>query len=355
METGELDQVEFIAVAPEVRTHLSGPVAKLVQVVATGSPRHSSAQARSYGATSTPAQPLASQLDRTGSTSQAAQLAHDTFSQLYLDNSTPLEVYAYRGSSAYLLCRLRSIQQQEGLQVSWFQQVQILTTGEHRYTSDERFKPEHMAGSLDWQLHISDVRAQDEGEYECRVNSSPKSASATVYLHVLTPHIQMLESQPTIYVGRGERISLTCRLKYGRPGRAVDQDLIESDGDRISMAEKLYIFWYKDGQVIGQNSRRGGVTLREQRYLDYQEKHVDIEGAQPSDEGEYTCKVVPMLSEDLSASKRVIIGSSSSYSMASSGAQEANHYALLVSTVVSLIVVNRLLSCAFTCRLSSNN
>lgn len=318
-ETSEPDQVEFIAVAPEVRTHLSSPLGKLVGPASSGAGKR--APAAPAGATSPPAQPLASQLELAGSSTTAPVKAHgqqDTFSLLYLDNSTPLEVYAYQGSSAYLLCRLRSFQPQEGLQVSWFQNVQILTSGEHRYTSDERFKPKHLAGSLDWQLHISEVRAEDEGEYECRVNSSPKSASATVFLHVLSPQIHMLDKQQTHQVALGAQISLTCRLEYGRPNRASDLDLLESESDRISLAEKLYIFWYKDGLVLSQNTKRARITFREQHYLDYQEKQVVIEDARPSDQGEYTCKVVPMLSENLSASTRVQVGSSFSTASSSS-------------------------------------
>lgn len=87
------------------------------------------------------------------------------------------------------------------LQVSWIRSrdLQILTSGQHVFTSDSRFtiaydyeaisdvavtksRDDSSASSTDvsddqsesWSLHITNVRSEDSGQYECQINTEPK-------------------------------------------------------------------------------------------------------------------------------------------------------------------------------------
>lgn len=52
--------------------------------------------------------------------------------------------------------------------------LHILTSGEFTFSSDERFKPQHLAGSDAWTLQLDHVKKSDAGRYECQVNTEPK-------------------------------------------------------------------------------------------------------------------------------------------------------------------------------------
>lgn len=51
--------------------------------------------------------------------------------------------------------------------------LHLLTVGRFTYTSDERFKAVHQAGSQDWLLKIFYVQLRDAGQYECQVATTP--------------------------------------------------------------------------------------------------------------------------------------------------------------------------------------
>ena len=61
------------------------------------------------------------------------------------------------------------------LQVSWvrYRDTSLLSVGKFVYISDRRFKVLHEVNSSDWFLVIKSVTYNDEGIYECQVNSDP--------------------------------------------------------------------------------------------------------------------------------------------------------------------------------------
>jgi hypothetical protein len=284
----------------------------------------------------------------TATPSTAGPSQFDYLTRLYLDNSMQLEVRAHLGETAYLLCRLRAnLQHADQLQVSWFRGVEILTSGEFRYTSDERFKPSHQAGSNDWLLELHNVRASDEGDYECQVNSTPRSASVRVRLVVIAASVEIVEG-PELRVAEGEQVELTCRVQFSsqeqlrsskrrqeeqqqqqqqqtagelgggqpRPDDAPP-DAPDPDEDptrrrrrhvHVSAASwQPYIYWYKD-QVYLHDSR----VQRQQRNLTGGglENVLRVSRASRSDSGSYTCKLVPELTEVRPAQAQVIVATS---------------------------------------------
>lgn len=60
----------------------------------------------------------------------------DPMNKLYFDASLPVQLNSHVGTDAFLRCRLRKVQ--EVLRVSWVKGLNILTTGDLRYTNDER-------------------------------------------------------------------------------------------------------------------------------------------------------------------------------------------------------------------------
>jgi hypothetical protein len=54
--------------------------------------------------------------------------------------------------------------------------LQILTAGFVTFTSDKRFKVNHenSIDTTDWSLLITNVKLEDQGQYECQINTEPK-------------------------------------------------------------------------------------------------------------------------------------------------------------------------------------
>uniref|UniRef100_A0A6G1SLI0 Opioid-binding protein/cell adhesion molecule n=1 Tax=Aceria tosichella TaxID=561515 RepID=A0A6G1SLI0_9ACAR len=284
------------------------------------------------------------------STTTTVSPQFDHLTRLYLDSSMPLEVRAHLGETAYLLCRLRAnLQQADQLRVSWFRKLEILTSGDSRYTSDERFKASHQAGSSDWLLEIHNVRASDEGDYECQVNSTPRSVNVRVRLVVIATSLAILEG-PEVRVEEGEQVELTCRVQFSSQAqlRAASQrpnhdsepnkedpddnnnnkkrfhtesDVGGTEDDDVTSKRRRrrsslittstsnwqpYIYWYKD-QVYLQDNR----VQRQQRNLSNGgsglENVLRVSRASREDSGSYTCKLVPELTGVRPAQAQVLV------------------------------------------------
>lgn len=296
----------------------------------------------------------------------------DHLDRLYLDLGAALDVRAHIGETAYLMCRLRAAQQQqEPLQVSWVRSMQILTSGELRYTSDERFKPTHVPGTQDWRLEVHNVQASDEGAYECQVNSEPRPASVTLHLHVMTASVEIIEA-PEVRVGEGEQIQLTCRVEFasqaqlesrrrkwppadgGAPAelepdhprgrdRAAGASL-EPGGARPSRAASAnwqhYIYWYKDNTSLEYNNPRGDVQVERRDLAGGLESTLRLGGATRNDQGVYLCKLLPELNDVRPARAQVMVGAAGA-SSAGRAAPAAPAAIVLLGLVFALIELVR--------------
>lgn len=277
----------------------------------------------------------------TGANGQASPRRNqiEGLSRLYFDSETPLRVQAHLGETAYLSCRLRSFQQRE-LNVSWIRNIQILTSGELRYTSDERFNPVFLPNKLDWVLEIRNVSESDEGPYECQVNSDPKPAVLTIHLEMVKAQIEIIEA-PRLDLDEGEEIKLTCRVEFSRSrsslipegdvnvslGNSNDTTQMTALDDSTAakrqpavssqvLSYKYYIYWFKGNLSLEYSNPRRGVKVEQNILGDGDRKIIEsslvIEDATKSDSGLYICKIFPQLNGVQPSEVRVSVGGESS-------------------------------------------
>uniref|UniRef100_A0A182FUH9 Ig-like domain-containing protein n=1 Tax=Anopheles albimanus TaxID=7167 RepID=A0A182FUH9_ANOAL len=90
----------------------------------------------------------------------------------YFDDTTPRNVTALVGKSAYLSCRVKNLGNKT---VSWIRHrdIHILTVGSYTYTSDQRFQATHHKSNDDWTLQIKWAQKRDAGLYECQISTQP--------------------------------------------------------------------------------------------------------------------------------------------------------------------------------------
>ncbi|XP_060862802.1 zwei Ig domain protein zig-8-like isoform X1 [Metopolophium dirhodum] len=208
------------------------------------------------------------------------------------DPETPRNVTALEGKSAYLTCKVKSL---DNKTVSWIRHrdIHILTVGAYTYTSDQRFQAiHHRSHSDQWTLHIKWAQKRDAGIYECQVSTQPVR-SIFVTLNVVDDKPPPSDSDdslldmmirdgdftkvpsasisggPDIHVNEGSTINLTCIVKF-------------------SPEPPSYIFWYHYDEVISYDSVRGGVSVVTEKG-DVTVSYLLIQDAVQADSGKYTC------------------------------------------------------------------
>ncbi|XP_073838764.1 zwei Ig domain protein zig-8-like isoform X2 [Musca autumnalis] len=184
----------------------------------------------------------------------------------YFDPTTPRNVTALMGKSAYLSCRVRNLGNKT---VSWIRHrdMHILTVGTYTYTTDLRFQAIHHNGSDDWMLQIKWTQKRDAGMFECQISTQPVR-SYFVDLHVVVP-TATIHGGPDFHVDKGSTINLTCTVKF-------------------SLEPPAYIFWYHHEEVINYDSTRGGVSVITEKG-DVTTSYLLIQNADLADSGKYSC------------------------------------------------------------------
>ncbi|KAH8378840.1 hypothetical protein KR009_001723, partial [Drosophila setifemur] len=199
-------------------------------------------------------------------TTPTAAYTHPKWMEPYFDPSTPRNVTALMGKSAYLSCRVRNLANKT---VSWIRHrdIHILTVGSYTYTSDQRFQATHHQDTDDWTLQIKWAQKRDAGMYECQISTQPVR-SYFVRLNVVVPTATILGG-PDLHVDKGSTINLTCTVKF-------------------SPEPPAYIFWYHHEEVINYDSSRGGVSVITEKG-DVTTSFLLIQNADLADSGKYSC------------------------------------------------------------------
>lgn len=240
------------------------------------------------------------------------------------DASTPRNVTALVGKSAYLSCRVRSLGNRT---VSWIRHrdLHILTVGGYTYTSDQRFQATHSPSTDDWTLHIKWAQQRDAGVYECQVSTQPVR-SYFVTLHIVVPSARILGG-PDLHVDIGSTINLTCLIQF-------------------SPEPPAYIFWYHEDesryvrkQVISYDSARGGVSVVTEKGT-ATTSYLLVQDAAPADSGRYSCS--PSNAEVASVRVHVLNGERPA-AMQTGSAGLSNSSRCIVALLTAVLLHSRLI------------
>ena len=99
---------------------------------------------------------------------------------------------------------------------------------------DDRYQVLHSDTGKDasaWSLQIRNIRKEDEGSYECQINTQPRPRSHVVHVSVVNGHIWILPSDPVVFVGIGGQLNLDCVVDAGP-------------------VQPQFILWYRDNRII---------------------------------------------------------------------------------------------------------
>lgn len=208
------------------------------------------------------------------------------------------------------------------MQVSWIRRkdYHLLTIGVTTYSSDERFNIIRSEDSEEWPLQIKYVQLRDAGLYECQVSTHPPT-SIFVQLDVVEAKAEIFGPSEK-YLKPGSTLRLTCRVvKSNEP--------------------PLYIFWYHNNRMINYDVHRGVnvSTEADNRYSELVITHTNTLNS-----GNYSC----VSNNAVAASTLVhILNGENPAAMQhgdhGNGVLVAVQYRLLLGTIVTYQVINRLL------------
>jgi len=130
-------------------------------------------------------------------------------------NSTIAKVRATLGREATIRCEAKNLVGQKT--VSWvrYSDTSLIAVGKFVYISDHRFKVLHEKHSIEWFLVIKAVSYEDEGIYECQVNSDPYK-TFKYHLSVVEPRTEILGDQER-FVDSTSSLNLTCLVISPNP------------------------------------------------------------------------------------------------------------------------------------------
>ena len=230
--------------------------------------------------------------------------------------STSQEVEAVLGDDLLLHCQVENLGQHT---VSWIRQkdLQILTVGSHKFTTDQRISVKHNPRNEDFMLMIRLVSMEDLGQYECQINTSPvKTTVVTIKLHKSTPALhtsnpgsnphQTTQQTPKLELPENSGSSTSIIGSpdiYFQAGSLVNISCLVN-----SLKEPEHIFWYHNGEVISYYSARGGISIVRKIWKDdtITISSLIIRQAGDEDQGKYTCR--PLTGDFKTASTRLFIG-----------------------------------------------
>jgi len=182
------------------------------------------------------------------------------------DNNTA--IVAHRGSTTTLLCQVHK-DSQYGV-ITWARLAEgnrpytVLTIGDTKYISDERFAIEKPIRHDNWNLRIRNVELDDGGMYECQATTHPPQ-SIFVQLRVVAAYAEIVGTKDKVF-NSGSRLQLICVLT-------------------LATSKPDYIFWYHNDRMINFDTNRGISVLEDENGSTLTMINVSV-----SDSGNYSCQ-----------------------------------------------------------------
>ena len=248
-----------------------------------------------------------------------AQLTSSQTSLPLFSPSTSQEVYTLLGEDIMLHCQVDHLGHHT---VSWIRQkdLQILTVGSHKFTTDNRIAVKHNPRNGDFLLIIRQVSEEDLGLYECQINTSPVRIRVVAILrNENVPASETFDQKANIM----DNISKTPQPKlFDLPGSSTSiigsPDIYFQPGSLVnisclvhSLNQPQHIFWYHDGEVISYYSSRGGISVIRKNGEDDTISSLIIREAGEDDQGTYLCR--PLAGDFKTAKTRLFIGQEAVY------------------------------------------
>ena len=194
-------------------------------------------------------------------------------------SSVPQNITGFVGHPVFLHCFVDSLGSlSSDKTVSWIRlkDFSLLTVGLFTYTSDERFVVRLNDQGNDWCLSIKHVSLQDQGLYECQVNSDPPRSS--FYRLIVKESETRMIGGPDMFVRTGQPLILNCILK-----------------NPPSTLTSFIVFWYKEDKMINYDlseSSRGFTQVINKREEEEVVARLTIKSARLNDSGNYSCHFV---------------------------------------------------------------
>jgi len=157
----------------------------------------------------------------------------------YFSLYTAGNVTIQAGEVARLPCRVHQVR---NYSVSWVRTKDsaILSIDGETVVQDARVTVVRHPARGDWLLSISDVRGEDEGQYECQVSMSRK-LSMFVHLSVLVPWLEV-EGPAEVFTERGSTVQLSCTLAHSpehhSPTWLQDGEEVLEEGSEVEVSRR---------------------------------------------------------------------------------------------------------------------
>jgi len=190
----------------------------------------------------------------------------DSDSVFLSDNNTA--IVAHRGSTTTLHCQVHK-DSQYGV-ITWARLAEgnrpytVLTIGDTKYISDERFAIEKPIRHDNWNLRIRNVELDDGGMYECQATTHPPQ-SIFVQLRVVAAYAEIVGTKDKVF-NSGSRLQLICVLT-------------------LATSKPDYIFWYHNDRMINFDTNRGISVTEDETGSTLTMINVSV-----SDSGNYSCQ-----------------------------------------------------------------
>jgi len=205
--------------------------------------------------------------DNSGLSSNSMDLKSSSSPSVFL-TSNNTEVMAHIGSTTTLNCQV--IKDSQYGVITWARLPElsspytVLTIGDTKYISNDRFAIEKPIRHEKWNLRIRSVELEDAGMYECQATTHPPQ-SIFVNLRVVAAYAEIVGTKDKVF-NSGSPLQLVCVLT-------------------LATSKPDYIFWYHNDRMINFDTERG-IAVKE----DETGSTLTINNVSVDDSGNYSCQ-----------------------------------------------------------------
>ncbi|XP_043082252.1 uncharacterized protein LOC122329759 isoform X2 [Puntigrus tetrazona] len=192
-------------------------------------------------------------------------------------------LYVSPGDEAVLSCHLKPAISAASMEIKWWSKSDLVCHHKDGRVTVNREYEGRVSLSLE-DLHdanvsltLRDVRSSQKGLYICEVIHESQSMQASVYLHVSSEDFRLVTPIGTVYARPGSDAILPVHLSPETS--AVSMDVRWFKGTELI---------YRNRQEMSNYKKRVSVSIQE---LERGNLALTLRNFQPSDSGDYTCKV----------------------------------------------------------------